>query len=143
MMKGKVLIIEDNPEWQARLKMFIEAGGYHVTVIDNLNEAIDVVSHQMFHFITVDMQLSETIDPLDFEGWPLLHVIKKLRVQENTPVMVITGHGHAYLEFKKVKLVESLYYMEKGEFDRAELLNTIDEAVSRIDLRFNDDMRSS
>ena len=146
-MKGKILIIEDDINWQEDLKEYLEIDGFFVKVVSDLETAIITVNKERFHFITVDMELnpdaSNIIKPEEYEGWGVLEEIKKLRIQDITPVMVITGHGVDYNLFKKLKKVEALFFMEKGEFDKQKFLEIINAQVKRINLRFKDDHRDS
>lgn len=144
-MKGKILIIEDDPNWQNDLRFYFENDGFYVEVVSSLEEGISKIKKELFHFITIDMRLDDDkdINPEQFEGWKLLEVIKKLRVQERTPVMVITGYGVEYKELKNIKNMESLFFMEKGrDFDLKKLLEIVNMQVKRIDLRFNNDFRN-
>ncbi len=141
-MKGKILVIEDNPIWQRKFKKFLELDGFFVEIVSNPKIAIEKIQTERFHFITIDMQLNEkNKEAKSFEGWDILELIKKFRVQAITPVMVITGYGAQYNELKATKKVESLFFMEKGEFDRQKFLEIINKQVEKIDLRFKDDHR--
>ena len=141
-MKGKVLVIEDNLDWQADIKEYLEFDGFHVEIANNLEAALKKVREHRFHFITIDMQLDEKNMEADkFEGWSVLELVKKLRIQDITPAMIITGFGEHYKMLKSVKKVESLFFMEKGEFDRKTFLEIINREVERIDLRFKNDYR--
>jgi len=143
-MKGKVLVIEDNVDWQNLLRDFLEKAGYFVVIEASLELAINKISHELFHFITIDMQLDEDNTGKEkFEGWHILEVVKKLRIHQTTPTMVITGFESEYLELKKLKSVEGLFFMGKGNFDRTSFIETIDRVVAAKDLRFNDDHRGT
>jgi len=141
-MKGKVLIIEDNEVWQNILKEPLESDGFFVEVVNNLDEAVKKVNREKFHFITIDMQLhNDTTTPEQYEGWNILEIIKKLRIQIITPCMVITAFGANYLKHKGAKKVESLFFMDKSKFDEQAFLDKVNEQVQRINLRFKDDHR--
>jgi DNA-binding response OmpR family regulator len=143
-MKGKILVIEDDPNWQEDLKYYFESDGFYVDIVADLETAIIKIKNEMFHFITIDMRLDDKKDmnPDQFEGWELLQIVKKLRVQNNTPVMVITGYEIQYEKLKNEKDTNSLFFMGKGKgFDLEELLDVINTQVKRIDLRFKNDYR--
>jgi CheY-like chemotaxis protein len=141
-MKGKVLVIEDDEFWKSDLCEFLEDAGFHVEVVSELEKALEKVKKERFHFITIDMQLNEAnIDSQKYEGWEILEIIKKLRVQDITPAMVITGFGEEYSELKNKKKLEAIYFMSKGLFDKKEFIEIIEKEVSRRDLRFKNDFR--
>lgn len=143
-MKGKILIIEDEEFWQLKLKKYLELDGFYTKVVSNLETAIEAVKHEMFHFITLDMQLNkETMKASKFEGWDILAIVKELRIQIITPVMVITGFPRDYETLIKEKNTESIFLMGKDGFDRQDFLETINRVVSKIDLRFKNDYRGN
>ena len=142
MMKGKVLVIEDDINWQDNLRRFLEIAGFYVEIESNIEAALKKLQKDRFHFITIDMQLDEkNATVLEFEGWRILEIIKKLHLLRITPVMVITGFEREYQELKKIKKVEDLFFMGKGTFNRQEFINVIELCVNHIDLRFKDDHR--
>lgn len=146
-MKGKILVIEDDPIWQDDLKEFLELDGFHVDVVGDIESALKIIEMQMFHFVTLDMRLDklskENLLAVDFEGWDILGLIKKIRLEQITPVMVVTSFAEDYERLKPLKKLESFFYMEKRPFMKKEFLEIINREVARIDLRFKNDFRSN
>jgi len=141
-MKGKVLVIEDDKNWQKDLRLFLERAGFHVEVADNLEDALRKVEKELFHFITIDMQLDERNNKAaQFEGWNILDTIKRLRVHARTPTMIITGFTDKYLALKKEKQSEGIFHMPKRGLDPDIFIRTVEDAVKRFDLRFINDYR--
>jgi CheY-like chemotaxis protein len=140
--RGKVLVVEDNQNWQKDIKKCLQKAGLFVEVVDNLNTAIYKIKNELFHFITIDMELIEGTSPQAFQGWDLLAAIKKLRIQRTTPVMVITGFEQDYLELKKGKNIDALFFMGKGEFDDQKLIDIIINSIDKHDLHFPNDHRN-
>jgi DNA-binding response OmpR family regulator len=86
--KGKILVIEDNIRWQEKLRKYLTAAGYYVEVAETIEMALQKVVCDRFHFITIDMQLdNNNQSPLKYEGWKILEVVTKLRIQYTTPCM--------------------------------------------------------
>jgi DNA-binding response OmpR family regulator len=142
--KGKVLVIEDDESWQNNLREFLELEGFYVEVVSDLEKAIQKVEKEIFHFITIDMNLDETKnDPENFEGWDILKKIEKLRIKSRTPTYVITGYGEEYHDLKGKKKLEAIFFMDKAEFDRKEFIETIKREVDRINLKFFNDHRGN
>ena len=113
-------------------------------VVSDLSLALQKVKSEIYHFITIDMQLDESnVDAHKFEGWDILEIIKKLRVQDITPAMVITGFNKEYKDLKEMKKLESIFFMYKGKFDRTEFIDIVERAVKSKDLRFKDDHRGN
>ncbi|SDF96279.1 Response regulator receiver domain-containing protein [Dyadobacter soli] len=142
-MKGKVLIIEDDPVWIEQLSSHLEFAGFHVTVANSIESAIAKLTSEMFHFITIDMNLNDRADdPDQFEGWKVLETVNRLRIRDITPTMIITGYGADYDNLRPEKKLQSVFFMEKGSYDRDRLINTALREVELINLRFKDDHRN-
>src|ERR1700722_280880 len=140
--KGKVLGIEEDINWTLVLKRYLEFAGFYVEVVDNVENAIGKIKKEMFHFITIDMQLNKkTWDRDKYEGWSVLEIIKKLRTQYVTPTMVITAFDDDYNELKHSKKLESIFFMGKAVFDRDVFIEIIEKSVAKIDLHFYNDHR--
>lgn len=140
--KGKVLVIEDDPKWSNLLKDYLEEAGYYVDMVSNLQDAIEIIQHQTFHFITVDMQLDrKTTQTERLEGWNILRLVKKMGIEQRTPVMVVTAFEPEYKDLKNNNEFKSLFLMGKGNFDKEEFLKIVDRTVNFHDLRFKDDKR--
>jgi DNA-binding response OmpR family regulator len=138
--KGTILVIEDNLLWQKELRKVLEKEGYFVDIESRFENAIIKVKEKLYHFITIDMQLNKkTLDPYLFEGWDLLKIIKKLKIENNTPVLVLTAFEKDYGEQIKLNKLESIFFMGKGEFDPQKLINIINKSIEKIELRFKDD----
>jgi CheY-like chemotaxis protein len=141
--RGKVLVIEDNRYWQTDLREYLEAANYYVEVADNLDKALEKVKKELFHFITIDMQLKEsTVDAETFEGWEILQIVIKLRVQRTIPVMVITGFEMEYQELRHEKECEALFFMSKGNFDGKKFIDIVERETHMTGLTFFNDHRS-
>ena len=118
-MKGKVLIIEDSQRWQDRLRRYLEVDGFYVEAATDLDTALNKIANDRFHFITIDLQLDNNNKSSGkYEGWNILEIVKKIRLQYFTPCMVITAHGEDYEEVRKIKNVDSLFMMEKQILSR-------------------------
>ena len=140
--KGKVLVIENEKDWQTDLKTILEKAGYFVVVAETLPAAIQIVQKELFHFITIDMRLDDNnTEPADYEGWDVLAILKQLRTQDTTPAMVITGYPEDYQDHWRKKRLRSVFFMSKGAFDRKEFIKIVEIAVQSHDLRFKDDHR--
>ncbi len=139
--RGKVLVIEDDFDWQNRMKKYLEEEGFFVEVASSLMEAKEKMGEN-FHFITIDLQLDEnTTDSKKFEGWDILQNVVNTSLKFRTPTMVVTGFDKEYLEHKGIKGLSSFHFMSKSKFDKKIFVKKIIDAVDKIDLTFYDDKR--
>ncbi len=138
--RRKVLIIEDKKDWQEILKEYLEEAGFYVEIVSNLQDGLDKIKNENFHFATIDLQLDlETINPFEFEGWEILDKIVEYRAEMRLPTMVITGFDYDYVKFSRIKKLYGTYFMPKKEFDRKVFIEKVKFAVESLDIRFFDE----
>jgi len=82
-MKGKILIVDDEPTIVSVFKRYFEALGYEVRGSRNAEEAIALADKESFDFIFLDHLLP---------GMSGLRALPKLSRRRKTPVFLITGH---------------------------------------------------
>jgi hypothetical protein len=56
--------------------------------------------------------------------------------------MVISGYGDDYIAYKGIKRLDSVYFMDKGNFDRNKFISIVENEINKIDLKFKNDYRS-
>ena len=134
MSKGKVLVIEDQIEWQSYLKEIIEDAGFYVEIVGDLESALVKIKKEMYHCITVDMRLSDVDDSLKLEGWNVLELVKNLRIDDRTSIIVITGFPKDYNNLHKLKSINDLYMIDKGEFRSKLFIDILIREVNRFQL---------
>ncbi|OQP59677.1 hypothetical protein A3860_36520 [Niastella vici] len=140
--KGKVLVIEDNPDWIDYLKKHLEKAGFFVLTASNLTMAKQMITSDRFHFITIDMQLVKDTERNKFEGWDILAIVKYLNLEDTTtPCMVVTAHPEDYIELSPVKQLKSMFFMSKKAFDKRQFVETIERVIATKNIQFKDDQR--
>lgn len=81
--KGNILLVEDEENLQAALKLNLELEGYEVTCADNGLEALKKIEQEYFDLIIMDVMLPE-IDGIS--------VTETLRLQNNTvPILMVSA----------------------------------------------------
>lgn len=140
-MRTKVLIIEDEELWSNRLKRVLESEGYFVKVATSMDEALQALKEDRFHFTTVDLNLDSKIVEVDeFLGWQVLDTIHKAG---NRPmgIMVITSFPGTTPDENKRRAYEEygvFYFMAKHEYSKEKLLHTISRHMKIHDPHFYD-----
>lgn len=95
-MATKVLIVDDDIDLQAQLRMQLEAAGYEVTAADGFSTAKVALDAGAFDMAIIDMMLEETDG-----GIKLAHVIKK-KTPEMPVIMVSAVTSRSGLEFDAI-----------------------------------------
>jgi ActR/RegA family two-component response regulator len=143
MARGKVLIIEDDKDWQVNLRKYLEEAGFFTEIVSTLEDGLQKIKNENFHFATIDLQLDEDTNlPSEFEGWKILEEIVKYRAERTMPTMVITGFDRDYVELKKLKNLSATFFMPKKTFDKKKFLETVITAVEYLNVRFYEDKKN-
>lgn len=129
MKLGKILILEDDPLWQAFLQDPL-AAEYDLTIVANTEEAkvaLDVAKDKglPFNLVTVDIGLDEANK--SFEGEDILAFVSQYH--PTTKCIVVTGHqkvGTSKLRdyFKKFDVLD---FIGKDEFDMVQFKEMVDK----------------
>ncbi|MBD3340651.1 MAG: response regulator [Candidatus Lokiarchaeota archaeon] len=144
--KGKILVIEDNYQWSQRFKRILEKEGFKVQIANTKDEGLSILKKEFFHFATIDLQLDEsTLVDEKFEGWDLLKNILELGLARTMPTMVVTGFPGDEKEYnnriKAIRDYGATYFMKKSEWNKELFIETITNAIERLDVRFFNDYK--
>jgi ActR/RegA family two-component response regulator len=140
--RGRVIVIEDDQDWQEILREYLEDAGFFVEVASSLETGLKKIKKERFHFATIDLQLEEdTLNPSEFEGWELLEKIINYRKGNKMPTMVITGFDKAYIKHSEIKKLRGTFFMPKKNFDRKKFIEKVVSSIEALDDRFFDDKK--
>ncbi len=116
----RILLVDDEEYIQITLQLFLEDKGFHVTVANCGNKAVEEAFKAFSEGHPYDLIISDIHMP-DMTGDVLLQKIK--RVNMKAPVLIMTGFGNAELN-QKLDELGADGYLEKP-FDPARLLKII------------------
>ncbi|MFQ5602625.1 MAG: ATP-binding protein [bacterium] len=117
-----ILMIEDNPDHAALSKKCLEnVANYSVQVVPSYPECCQALQKQSFDIILLDYHL-----PAE-NG---LTILNRLKTEEkiDTPIVVVTGHGHEKLAVEAMKAGAFDYVMKTKEYP--EILPSVVKTVS-------------
>ncbi|MFN8456328.1 MAG: response regulator [Anaerolineae bacterium] len=90
MSKGRILVVEDLPDWRATLSGILFDEGYEVCAAGSRQEALQLLAHDRFHLAVLDVRLDES-DESNREG---LELMRQIRAYDPTTlVIVLTGYA--------------------------------------------------
>jgi len=118
-MKGKILIVDDEPELRALLKDILQEDGYAVTEAESGAALQRCFAQETPDVILLDLKLP------DANGLDLLPLIKKTWTE--TEVIVLTGEATFEAAVQATK--RGAYHFINKPFDTQALLVTIDRAI--------------
>jgi len=96
MIKDKILVIDDEAGIRSSLKGILEDEGFMVKATDTGEEGLNLLRGENFDLIFLDIWLPK------MNGMEILEKIKT--TEENTQVVMITGHGSVESAVKATKL---------------------------------------
>ena len=126
-MRGKILIVEDYPDWRELLSGMLQREGLDVETASTLEEARDILlKHKDLDLAILDIRLVET-DESNEDGMRLLEDIH--RHQAHTRVIMITGHGNMESQRRAFREFKAFDFFRKEQFDSEDFRRGIQEAV--------------
>ncbi|MBN2482872.1 MAG: response regulator transcription factor [Candidatus Omnitrophica bacterium] len=87
MAKASILIVEDDTHISKLVKYNLEKAGFACTVSPSGEEALDILGHQTFDLILLDIMLPE------LDGFEVCKKIKQDPVTSSIPVLMLTARG--------------------------------------------------
>jgi len=90
MSKGRILVVDDLPDWRATLSGILLDEGYEVRVAGGRQEALRLLAAERFHLAVLDVRLDES-DEDNREGLELMRQIKAR--DPTTAVIILTGYA--------------------------------------------------
>ena len=96
MIKDKILVIDDEAGIRSSLKGILEDENFTVKTADTGEKGLDTLRGENFDLVLLDIWLPK------LKGIEVLEKIKE--IEENTQVIMITGHGSVEAAVKATKL---------------------------------------
>ena len=95
MLKGRVLIVDDEPGVRLGVRSYLDAYGYEIEEADSCASALMQINTVMPDVVTVDYSLP------DGTALDLMAQLKSANIE--VPVILITGHGSIELAVTAIK----------------------------------------
>lgn len=127
MVKGNILIVDDDRDVLETARMFLKQEVSSLTIEENPTKLLDLLEKEDFDVILLDMNFSKGINDGE-EGFHWLNQI--LRVDPQAVVILITAYGEVDLAVKAMKLGATDFILKPWKNQK--LLGTI---LSSIQLR--------
>ncbi|AUJ71028.1 Transcriptional regulatory protein SrrA [Pseudoalteromonas sp. NC201] len=121
-MKHSILLIDDDQELCSLLKEYFTAEGFEVAMAHTGTEGLQLALKQNFDLILLDVMLPE------MDGF---EVLKALRVQKMTPVIMLTAKGDDFDRIFGLELGADDYIPKP--FNHRELLARVKAITRRVD----------
>jgi DNA-binding response OmpR family regulator len=87
--KGRILIVDDDPDFVKTTKMILIADGYEVVVAEDARQGLDKIRESRPHLVLLDIMM-ESI----FEGFSFLSVLRTAPEYEEirtTPILMVSS----------------------------------------------------
>lgn len=124
----RVLVVEDEPDWQELLKEIFEAEGCQVDVVGSYQEAVDKILNVSYHLATIDIRL-DNINHKDARGLELLEMAK--RFGQDIPSIIISAVASSEQIAWAMSELRALDFIDKSKFKPEKFRRQIRAIFSR------------
>jgi len=106
--KQSILLVDDDYEFCKAMKKMLEKSGYVVTLAADGQEALDILSKDVFNLIFSDLRMPR------LNGIELMEAIKRKKVR--TPIVFITAYGEveSYMDLMNMGAFDYISKPVKG-----------------------------
>ncbi|EKD81201.1 MAG: hypothetical protein ACD_39C01911G0001, partial [uncultured bacterium] len=115
----RILLIEDNESAIIQVKAFLESADYIADVARGAQEAFKYVAHTIPDGIILDLMMP------DIDGFEVLEKIRSTAATAKIPVLILTAKDLTPEDFRKLSANNVKQLVQKGDVDRASLLDKI------------------
>jgi len=121
MVKGRILIVEDNMDSYELVRFILERYGYEAFLAVNGRDGVDAAIKQKPDLILMDLSLPE------MDGWEATRLVKANQATKNIPIIALTAHA---LPGDRQRALDAGCdgYITKP-IDLAELVRAVDQAL--------------
>jgi len=135
MSPARVLIVEDEPEWQNVVGELLTEEGHTCRLANTYEGALAQLDRESFNVVFLDMMLHEFDLPVrGGTGWRLLDYLVEQRPQ--TKVIVLSGRATAGEAARLVRDYPIAGFIDKSEEDvEAQILDAVHQATRAPSLR--------
>jgi DNA-binding SARP family transcriptional activator len=135
MLPARVLIVEDETEWQNIVGELLADEGHICRTAHNYESALARLDQESFNVVFLDMMLHEFDLPVrSGTGWRLLDYLVEQRPR--TKVIVLSGRATAGEAARLVRDYPIAAFIDKGEEDvEAQILDAVRQAMQAPSLR--------
>ena len=126
-MKQNILIVDDDKDICLTLSKILNSKGFHVTIANNSDAAINEIKSSSIDLVLLDVWLEGSKK----DGLELLKIIKNYN--PITPVILISGHANVEMAVKSIK--QGAFYFIEKPFKSEKLFLIIDRAIENAFLR--------
>jgi CheY-like chemotaxis protein len=131
MSKGRILVVDDLPDWRETLSGVLRDEGYEVRVAEGRPEALRLLESERFHLAVLDVRLDES-DEDNREGLELMRQIKAY--DPTVSVIILTGYADVEIVQEALRPQEdglSLAYSFVEKPNSQELIKFVRSAFER------------
>jgi len=126
--EGRILLIEDQREWQVELVSLLRGYLYSIKVAESLQKASDLLNHHVYDLVLLDLRLKDW-EEKNFDGWGLMDRLDACRKEQGTQVIIVSAYGqaqHVREGFKKYHISD---YIDKKRLDPQDFRKSVTDAI--------------
>lgn len=135
MPAARILIVEDEPEWQKIVTELLNDQGHACRTANSYQNALVQLEQQSFNIVFLDMMLHEFDLPIrGGSGWQLLDYL--LEQHPRTKIIILSGRATAGEAARLVSDYPIVAFIDKGELDvDTQILDAVQQAMRAPTLR--------
>ncbi|MFN8594970.1 MAG: response regulator [Anaerolineae bacterium] len=126
MAERRVLIVDDEIEWQEELRHILVGGGYQVDTAGSLEVAFAYLNNRLYHLVIIDIRLADR-DVDNVEGMRILEELHARYDDTTLSKIMISAYGTREQMRKAFKQHKVADFISKQEFDKCEFLTIVED----------------
>lgn len=131
MMRKRILVVDDVPDWRAQLQDILK-NEYEVKTVANYQDAMEVIRNREAELVIVDLRLSPSNEN-DRQGMQLLKELARHRIN----AIVLTGYPEQELQEEAEEKYQIFDFIDKDTLAKnyQRLQNVVREAFKLLEMK--------
>jgi len=123
-MKKKILLIEDDPDSAALVKLVLETDVFEVNTVFDPEAAYSAAKEYRPDAILLDLCMPK------LDGWAVFRILREDSSFDNVPIAIISGKGESFDHMVGLHVMKADAYISKP-FGKQELIDKTHELINR------------
>src|SRR5689334_12389950 len=122
--QGRVLIVDDLPQWREELVETLLTGGMYAEAVSTVAHALEKLDESLYHLLVVDIRMEEG-DFKNTDGMYLLSELEKRGLSKAIKVIVLSAHGTLQQIRQAFREHHVTDFLSKDQFNNQDFLQTV------------------
>src|SRR5438270_9148465 len=128
--QGRILIVDDLPEWREQITSALQRGGFQAEGVPTTTKALDRLNTTLYHALILDIRMDEN-DLNNVDGILLLQQLHQQKATEAIKVIMLSAYGTAEQMRESFRDYGVADFLSKSQFNNQTILDVVQRVFKK------------